>query len=129
MKNCCFLQWDRVTWAAYHLEHSCPRRKLSEETFSSSCHRLLIGIYIFCGNWSIENLRKKSLRGSGEGMPDHMGMNPLLDQGLFRCRFDEAINGFWGQALFPVIRAIRAGDIHKSRFHNTAMTPKIRQGR
>jgi len=35
-------------------------------------------------------------------MPHHVGMNPLLDQGLFYHGSDEAVNSFVGQAPFLV---------------------------
>jgi hypothetical protein len=33
-------------------------------------------------------------KGCGKGMPHHMGVNPLLDQGLFYHGLDEAVNRF-----------------------------------
>ena len=39
-------------------------------------------------------------QGSGKGMPNHVRMNPFLDQSLFRQRFDEAINSLWGKWFF-----------------------------
>jgi hypothetical protein len=39
-------------------------------------------------------------QGRGKGMPHHMGMNPLLDQGPFYHGSDEAVNRFVGQAFF-----------------------------
>ena len=41
-------------------------------------------------------------KGRGEGMPHHMGMNPLLDQGLFCHGFDKAVNSLWGKIPFLI---------------------------
>ena len=48
-------------------------------------------------------------KGSGEGMPDHMRMNPLFDQRLCCDGFDEAINGLRSEPPFLIWAMLSQG--------------------
>lgn len=41
-------------------------------------------------------------KSSGKGVPDHVGMNPFSNEGLFRHGFDKAINSLGSKACFFV---------------------------
>jgi len=45
-------------------------------------------------------------KGGGKGVPNHVGVNSFLDQGLFRHRFDEAIDSLRSKG-FPFVKRIK----------------------